>query len=101
MTEQLERVQTLHPDPDRAGVRIDRRRYDAMARALLAVIPRRREGVPFADLARLVRPELAGTAFDRGGSIPWYCVTVKLDLEARGRIERVPGARPQRVRRAR
>ena len=61
----------------------------------------RREGVPFSDLARLVRPKLAGTAFDLGGSVPWYCVTVKLDLEARGRIERVPGARPQRVRRAR
>ena len=32
-------------------------------------------------------------------SVGWYATTVKLDLEARGLIERVPDARPQRLRR--
>jgi len=32
------------------------------------------------------------------GSVSWYFTTVKLDLEARGILERVPGERPQRIR---
>jgi hypothetical protein len=31
------------------------------------------------------------------GSIPWYVTTVKLDLEARGVIERVPGPGEQKL----
>jgi Family of unknown function (DUF6958) len=33
------------------------------------------------------------------GSVGWYTTSVNLDLEARGLIERVPGAQPQRLRR--
>jgi hypothetical protein len=32
------------------------------------------------------------------GSMKWYAETVKLDLEARGEIERVPGKKNQRYR---
>ena len=32
------------------------------------------------------------------GSIGWYVTTVKLDLEARGVIERVPNVTPQQLR---
>jgi hypothetical protein len=42
-------------------------------------------------LPRRVREDL--------GSVNWYTVTVKLDLEARRVLERVAGARPQRLRR--
>ena len=31
------------------------------------------------------------------GSIPWYVTTVKLDLEARGEIERIPGSKEQKL----
>jgi hypothetical protein len=31
------------------------------------------------------------------GSVMWYVTTVKLDLEARGEIKRVPNSRPQLV----
>jgi hypothetical protein len=31
------------------------------------------------------------------GSVMWYVTTVKLDLEARGNIKRVPNSRPQLV----
>ena len=44
-----ERIQTLHPEPGKAGVNIDRRLYDAMARALLAQRIAR-------DVARLFYP---------------------------------------------
>jgi hypothetical protein len=31
------------------------------------------------------------------GSVMWYVTTVKLDLEARGDVKRVPNSRPQIV----
>jgi hypothetical protein len=37
-----------------------------------------------------------GDAFE--GSVSWYVTTVKLDLETRGVVERVPGQKPQRLR---
>ena len=47
------------------------------------------------NLVSGVEQRLAG-GFD--GSIKWYLETVKLDLEARGVIERVPKTRPQLLR---
>lgn len=32
------------------------------------------------------------------GSIGWYYTTIKLDLEARREIERIPGSKPQLIR---
>jgi hypothetical protein len=71
-----------------------------MRAALLAVVPRGGDGVRFSDLAALVRGRLPRTAF-RGASVPWYVATVKLDLEARGLLRRVPGSSPQRLLRGR
>lgn len=98
MTED-ERILTLHPDPEKQGVRIRRSAYDALSQALLQVIPKSAEGVPFGDLAELVEPLLADSAFPPDASIPWYVVAVKQDLEARGTIEQVEGRGPQRLRR--
>ena len=95
-----EKVELLHPDPDKEGGRCDAARYRAMKRALLQVIPRRGEGVAFGDLSELVRPRLPEDVFE-GASVTWHVTSVKLDLEARGLIERVPGVRPQHLRRAR
>ena len=47
------------------------------------------------DLVEDVGRKLDGS-FD--GSINWYVTTVKLDLEARGVVERIPGKSPQRLR---
>ena len=35
-----------------------------------------------------------------GGRLRNYCTFTKVDLEARGEIERLPGVSPQRIRRA-
>ena len=93
-----ERILTLHPEKGKQGTRIAKDRYDAMRKALLAVIPKKKDGVAFGDLKTLVPAKLRGDVFE-GASVTWYLVTVKLDLEARGEIERVPGRGPQRVRR--
>lgn len=81
----------LHPDPVKQGVSIEKAKYDMMRAAILDVL-RARGPVSFMKLNAAVERKLKG-AFD--GSIPWYFVTVKLDLEARGEIRRVPNSKPQ------
>jgi hypothetical protein len=88
-----EKILTLHPDPAKRGVNIEKARYDAMRAAVLDVIGESGE-LPFAALFNAVGARLP----DFRGSIGWYATTVKLDLEARGLIERVPGPGPQRLR---
>ena len=97
MSRNGDRVLTLHP-AGKNGVRIQRSKYVEMRRALLRVVPRSARGIPFAELARRVEPHL-GAAYRPGDSVTWYVVAVKQDLEARGELELVPGARPQRLRR--
>ena len=94
-----DRVQTLNANRGVGGKRIAKDRYASMRQALLDVIPRNKAGVLAQDLPKLVRPRLPATVYPPSVSVPWYTVTVKLDLEARNLIERLPGATPQRVRR--
>ena len=56
--------------------------------------------LPFSELAMAVEDRLTPGQLERLGSIMWYVTTVKLDLEVKGELERVPGARPQRLRRS-
>jgi hypothetical protein len=88
------RILALHPDPKKQGVRIERQKYETIKDAILAAIARARE-LPFSQLADAVEARLSAP-FE--GSIGWYTTTVKLDLEARGFIERVPGKQPQHLR---
>ncbi len=87
-----DKIMTLHPE-GKTGVNIDKARYDAVSAAIIEAIRARGE-MSFGELAGAVGQHL--TDFD--GSIGWYTTTVKLDLEARGVIERIPGSGPQRLR---
>lgn len=89
-----EKIMTLHPQ-GKTGVNIDKEKYDAIRIAILASIADNDGEIAFKDLATAVTNHLSAP-FD--GSIGWYTTTVKLDLEARHEIERVPGVSPQRVR---
>lgn len=101
MTRSMQKVQTLHPDPDKSGPRIDSIKYDAFRKAILKAVPRRKDGIPFRELSAVVAGLLPKRVSDQVGSVTWYTTTIKLDLEARGEIERVPGVKPQRLRRKR
>lgn len=88
-----ERIQTLHPSADKRGVNISKAKYEQVREAILEALAGGVE-LTFTELDRAVAERLAGQ-FD--GSISWYTVSVKLDLEARAIVERTPG-RPQRLR---
>jgi hypothetical protein len=88
-----ERIMTLHPK-GKSGVNLNRMKYDTIRGTILDSVDEHEE-ISFKDLTEDVRRRLEGR-FD--GSISWYVTTVKLDLEARGLIERVPGISPQRLR---
>ena len=89
----VEKILTLHPQ-GKTGVNVSRQKYDVIRQAILDVLQAQEE-VTFKDLTESVRRRLEGS-FD--GSISWYVTTVKLDLEARTLIERIPGSSPQRLR---
>jgi hypothetical protein len=89
-----EKIMTLHPQ-GKAGVNIDEAKYNVIRTAILTSIVDNGGEIAFKDLATAVANHLS---LPFAGSIGWYTTTVKLDLEARGEIERIPKASPQRLR---
>ena len=87
------------PTPGKSAKRIAKPRFDLVRRAVLRVIPKRGDGIAFADLAGLVAARLTPAERRTLGSILWYVTTVKLELEVRGELERVAGDGPQHLRR--
>jgi len=85
-------VKTLHPDK-KQGVNINREKYEIIRKLILSTLRTQKE-ITFMNLSRAVEKEVNGN-FD--GSVMWYVTTVKLDLEARGQVKRVPNSRPQLV----
>jgi hypothetical protein len=85
---------TQHPDPGKTGVSIAKLKYDAIRKAIVESVGAHGL-ITFKDLTEDVRRCLSGQ-FE--GSISWYVTTVKLDLEARNFIERIPNSKPQRLR---
>jgi hypothetical protein len=65
---------------------------------MLELIPNGNPGYPFQSLADGVASRLTPEQVAEVGSIGWYTTCVKLDLEARGVIERIQGVSPQRLR---
>ncbi len=88
-----EKILTLHPE-GKQGVNILKRRYDTIKSFILKTIEDHEE-ISFDELTDLAIDSLSDT-FD--GKVIWYVVTVKLDLEARKIIERVPKTSPHKLR---
>lgn len=84
-------ILTKHPQGKR-GRNIARDKYDAVAGAIRTAL-RERE-LTHAELMNAAIVALTGK-FE--GHISWYAETVKLDLEARGEIERTK-SKPERYR---
>ena len=88
-----ERILTQHPQ-GKDGVNILKSKYDVISEFILKTIKAHKE-ISFDELTDLA-DETLSSSFD--GKVIWYMVTVKLDLEARGLIERVPKTSPHKLR---
>lgn len=93
-----ERFMCLNPDPTKPGTRIDRKKFDQMREAILRIVATGEGGVYFKDLSGAVESYLGPEKIQALGSVGWYTTVVKLDLEARAEIERVPDCSPQKIR---
>ena len=83
----------MHPK-GKAGVNIEKAKYDVIRNFILSTLSKAGE-MRFDALTDLA-VEQVGPGFD--GKVVWYMVTVKLDLEARKLIERVPRTSPHALR---
>ena len=86
------------PTPGKRPTRIHKWKYDIISKIILELLPfSDSEGLLFKDLAKLVAEKLVTETKEKIGSISWYTTTVKLDLECKEKIKRIPGSSPQRL----
>ncbi len=67
---------------------VDAAMYDAMMRALLAVVPPAAPGATLAQLRERVPEHLPQELYPGGAKAGWWLKTVQLDLEAKGVLVR-------------
>ena len=84
---------TMHPE-GKAGVNISRSKYDIVHHAIKESLNEQGE-MTFSQLRDAVQQKIES---DFEGSVSWYYTTVKLDLEARGELERTGSGSPQTLR---
>lgn len=101
MSEADLRVVCETPTPGKKSTRIRKWKYDLVRDAILRAVSEDHDGVEFRRLPELVESHLLRSELQRLGSLSWYVTTVKLDMEVKGELERVPGSRPQRLRKTR
>lgn len=95
------RIQLRHPDRSKKLPRIDRQAYDVVRRTALATLPTQEPGITWTEFRDEVAKKLErARGWDRSLNRWWYTSAVKLDLEARGEIRRLPKSSPQRLVRA-
>ena len=80
-----EKIQTLHPTKGKTGRNIHMSKYDSIKKTMISVL--KKQDLTHDELFDALHKKLDGK-FD--GNIGWYGETVKLDLEARRVIKRVP-----------
>ena len=70
--------------------RVDRAKYQAMRKALLAALPEEAPGRTVLDAKEALLPLLPNDLFPQGATAGWWLKAVQLDLEAKGVIRRAP-----------
>ena len=84
-----EKILTLHPK-GKNGVNISKAKYDQIRSAMLELLERSGD-MTFTEIGNALTDELRGK-FE--GSVMWYSVSVKQDLEARGILKFRPKTKP-------
>ena len=89
MSDDNGKIMTLHPNPQKQGVNISREKYDLIRDEITSAL--RKDRLTHTELNNRIKSKIK-KKFD--GSVTWYVETVKLDLEARGKIERDKKRKP-------
>ena len=85
------------PTPGKQPTSIPVWKYSAIRDAILKVVPEREPGVAAKDLPKLVADALQADIKEKLGSIAWHTTTVKLDMEVRNELRRLPKVKPQHL----
>lgn len=76
----------------KSGTNVTPEKYFAIREAMLEVLPTEGEGLTLDEMVKLIEPLVPKDLFPKG--VTWYTVTVKLDLEAKGLVKRLPNTSP-------
>jgi hypothetical protein len=71
-------------------VKLDAAKYEAMRKAILAVLPRTAPGLTQTEIRQAVCARLPEELFPGGAKAGWWAKMVQLDLEAKGVVDREP-----------
>jgi len=92
-----DKISCRTPTPGKQATRIPRWKFELLRKHLLALIPVEMPGVPARQVPALMKTRLGPKELERLGSLNWHLTTVKLEMEVRGEIERIPRVSPQRL----
>ncbi|MEX0626283.1 MAG: hypothetical protein WD402_07050 [Chloroflexota bacterium] len=93
-----DRIQLRHPDPSKKTARLAPDTYAVARRTVLEIVPAREPGITLNAYLEAMATQLPkAEGWDRSLSASWYAMAMKLDLEARGELERVKARPPQRL----
>ena len=92
-------MRTKSVKPGSSGFAVTAAKHAPIRKAILASVPRSKDGVTFKELIAAVSRKVPKPLFPKPGSVAWYTKVVQLELEAEGLIARIEGVTPQRVRR--
>ncbi|MBK8456263.1 MAG: hypothetical protein IPL47_03420 [Phyllobacteriaceae bacterium] len=67
---------------------VDAAKFEAMKKALLAVVPDMPPGITPEEIIARVKPSLPDDLFPGGSTVGWWVKSVQLDQEAKGVIAR-------------
>lgn len=87
------RVVCRTPTPGKTGVtRLPKWKFDCVRAAIIdSLRGAGPEGFAFSELSDAVRARLSEDQLARLGSVGWHTVSVKLEMEVRGELRRLPG----------
>ena len=89
-----QKIQLKHPQGKKA-VSINKGKYDLLTKEMIQHLTEKKDGT-FSELLKSIFQSLKDKKIIFDGSLNWYLEWVKLDLEARQIITRVPKTSPQK-----
>lgn len=98
MTNKEPMLELLNITEGAGNTRMAEWKYRAYRDAILKAIPPGDSGLQFKLLPAEVTRHIPEEKRPQLGSVTWHVTSVKLDMEARGLLERLPKAKPQRLR---